>query len=86
MQLLDASAISAVVLGETLRTDLQSELGRTFKRLKPAVPVVFLCRTTVFQMPPSVADAQVEYLGGPQVLLRALDQLLGNGQESQSDD
>jgi hypothetical protein len=35
-------------------------------------------------MPPSVADAQVEYLGGPQVLLRALERLLGNGQESQS--
>ena len=79
--------ISAVVFGETVLAQQRIELGANFKRIKPRVPIVFLYRMNGFRMPAGIADEQVEYLGGPRVLLQALNRVLGNGTgESAQDD
>lgn len=71
--------ISAVVFGETVLAEQRIELGTNFKRIKPRVPIVFLYRMNGFRLPAWIADEQVEYLGGPTLLLQALHRALGNG-------
>ena len=79
--------ISAVVFGETVLAQQRIELGAHFKSIKPCVPIVFLYRMNGFRLPAGIADEQVEYLGGPRVLLQALNRVLGNGAgESAQDD
>jgi hypothetical protein len=77
-------AISAVVFGESLND--QIELGTNFKRINPSVPIVFLYKMNGFRVPPGIADEQVEFLGGPRLLLQALDRVLGKADATQSDD
>jgi DNA-binding NtrC family response regulator len=69
--------ISAVVFGETIRPQQHIDLGSMFKRIRPAVPIVFLYRMSGFRVPPGIADEQVEFLRGPKLLLQALDRVLG---------
>jgi DNA-binding NtrC family response regulator len=71
--------VSAVILGETIQAQQRIELGTSFKRIKPSVPIVFLYRMNGFRVPPGIADEQVESLGGPKLLLQALGRVLGNG-------
>src|SRR6185312_5618537 len=78
--------ISAVVFGETMRADDRIELGTSFKRIKPSVPILFLYKMNGFRVPPGIADEQVEFLGGPKLLLQALNRLLSDGQNQRDDD
>jgi DNA-binding NtrC family response regulator len=76
-RMFSGSEISAVVFGETIRAQERIELGTSFKRMKPSVPIVFLYKMNGYRVPPSLADEQVEYLDGPRPLLQALDRVLG---------
>lgn len=76
--------INAVVFGETLNERI--ELGANLKRINPSVPIVFLYKMNGFRVPPGIADEQVEFLGGPRLLLQALDRVLGKADATQSDD
>ena len=80
------SEISAVVLGETVKAQHRIELGTNFKRIKPRVPIVFLYRMSGFRLPVGIADEQVEYLGGPRLLLQALHRVLGDGTSDSTQD
>jgi len=84
-QLFRQDHISAVVFGETMRADDRIELATAFKRFKPSVPILFLYKMTGFRVPPGIADEQVEFLGGPKLLLQALERLLDNGQNQHED-
>lgn len=85
-QLFRQDHISAVVFGETMRADDRIELGTAFKRVKPSVPILFLYKMNGFRVPPGIADEQVEFLGGPKLLLQALNRLLSDGQNQRDDD
>jgi DNA-binding NtrC family response regulator len=76
-RLFSACEINAVVFGETIRAQERIELGTSFKRLNPSVPIVFLYKMNGHRVPPGIADEQVEYLDGPKPLLQALDRVLG---------
>jgi DNA-binding NtrC family response regulator len=80
------NGISAVVFGETLKSQERIELGASFKRVNPSIPLVFLYKMNGFRVPPGIADEQVEFLGGPKLLLQALDRVLGKADGTQSDD
>ena len=71
--------IHAVLFGEAIQAQQQIELGTSFKRINPSVPIVFLYRMNGFRVPPGIADEQVESLGGPRLLLQALRRVLGGG-------
>lgn len=71
--------IHAVLFGEAIQAQQQIELGTSFKRTNPSVPIVFLYRMNGFRVPPGIADEQVESLGGPRLLLQALRRVLGGG-------
>lgn len=80
-----ASAIDAVVFGDSIQADQRTELARTFKRLNPAVPIIALSKTSGSQVPAGIVDEQLESLGDPQLLLEALKRMLardGNGEAS----
>lgn len=79
-------AINAVILGETVKAQQGIELGARFKRIKPSVPIVVLYTMNGFRVPPGIADEQVEFLGGPRLLLQALDRVLGRAEMAQADD
>jgi DNA-binding NtrC family response regulator len=81
-RLFAASEINAVIFGETMRAQQRIELGTSFKRMKPAVPLVFLYKMNGHPVPPAIADEQVEYLDGPRPLLQALDRVLGRSERS----
>ena len=74
-----ASAIDAVVFGDSIQADQRTELARTFKRLNPAVPIIALSKTSGFQVPAGIVDEQLESLGDPQFLLETLKRVLGRG-------
>jgi len=78
--------ISAVIFGETMRADDRIELGTAFKQMKPSVPILFLYKMNGFRVPPGIADEQVEFLGGPKLLLQALNRLLGDGKNQRDDE
>ena len=71
---------------ETMHADDRIELGTSFKRIKPSVPILFLYKMNGFRVPPGIADEQVEFLGGPKLLLQALNRLLSDGQNQRDDD
>ena len=73
-----ASAIDAVVFGDSIQADQRTELARTFKRLNPAVPIIALSKTSGSQVPAGIVDEQLESLGDPQLLLEALKRVLGH--------
>jgi DNA-binding NtrC family response regulator len=78
--------VSAVIFGETSKTQQHIDLGARFKRIRPAVPIVFLYRMNGFRLPPEIADEQVEFLRGPTPLLRALARVLGNASDGAQDE
>ena len=71
-----ASAIDAVVFGDSIQADQRTELARTFKRLNPAVPMIALSKSSGSQVPAGIVDEQLESLGDPQLLLEALKRVL----------
>ena len=80
-----ASAIHAVVFGDSIQSDQRTELARTFKRLDRSVPIIALSKTSGSQFPAGTVDEQLESLGDPQLLLEALKRVLardGNGHAS----
>ena len=80
-----ASAIDAVVFGDSIQADQRTELARTFKRLNSGVPIIALSKTSGSQVPAGIVDEQLESLGDPQLLLEALKRALrrdGNGEAS----
>ncbi|HKT51562.1 MAG TPA: hypothetical protein VJV96_14790 [Candidatus Angelobacter sp.] len=78
-RIFSSGGIHAVLLGETIQAQQRIELGASFKRINPSVPIVFLYRMNGFRVPPGIADEQVESLGDPRVLLQALRRVLGDG-------
>lgn len=78
-RIFSSGGIHAVLLGETIQAQERIELGASFKRINPSVPIVFLYRMNGFRVPPGIADEQVESLGDPRVLLQALRRVLGDG-------
>ena len=84
-----ASAIHAVVFGDSIQSDHRIELARTFKRLDRSVPIIALSKTSGSQFPAGTVDEQLESLGDPQLLLEALKRVLardGDGQASSVSD
>src|SRR5215467_7721117 len=71
-----ASAIDAVVLGDSIQAGQRNDLARTFKRLSPSVPMIALSNTSGSQVPSGIVDKQLESLGDPQLLLEALKRVL----------
>ena len=80
-----ASAIDAVVFGDSIQADRRMELARTFKRLDPSVPIIALSKTSGSQFPAGIVDEQLESLGDPRLLLDALQRVVardGDGSAS----
>ena len=80
-----ASAIHAVVFGDSIQADQRIELAWTFKRLDKSVPIIALSKTSGSQFPAGTVDEQLESLGDPQLLLEALKRALardGDGHAS----
>ena len=71
-----ASAIDAVVFGDSIQADQRTELARTFKRLNSAVPIIALSKTSGSQVPAGIVDEELESLGDPPLLLEALKRVL----------
>jgi hypothetical protein len=76
VRIFTASALDAVVFGDSIQLDQRNDLARTFKRLNPSVPIIALNKTTGSQVPPGIVDEQLESLGDPQLLLEALKRVL----------
>jgi CheY-like chemotaxis protein len=76
VRIFTASPMDAVVFGDSIQGEQRFELARTFKRLKLAVPIVVLSKTSGSQLPAGLVDEQLESLGDPQLLLEALKRVL----------
>jgi len=79
VRIFTASAVDAVVLGDSIQADQRNDLARTFKRLSPSVPILALSQTSGSQVPAGIVDEQLESLGDPQLLLEALKRVLVRG-------
>jgi DNA-binding NtrC family response regulator len=85
VRIFTASALDAVVFGDSIQPDQRNDLARTFKRLNSSVPIIALAKTSGSQVPSGIVDEQLESLGDPQLLLDALKLVLpqnGNGNAS----
>jgi DNA-binding NtrC family response regulator len=71
-----ASALDAVVFGDSIQPDQRNDLARSFKRLDSSIPIIALSKTSGSQVPPGIVDEQLESLGDPQLLLEALKRVL----------
>lgn len=76
VRIFTATAIDAVVLGDSIQADQRNDLARTLKRLSPSVPMIALNKTSGSQVPAGIVDEQLESLGDPQLLLEALKRAL----------
>jgi DNA-binding response OmpR family regulator len=76
VRMFTASAVDAVVLGDSIQAGQRNDLARTFKRLSPSVPIIALSQTSGSQVPSGIVDEQLESLGDPQLLLEALKRVL----------
>ena len=76
VRIFTASAIDAVVFGDSIQAGQRNDLARTFKRLSPSVPMIALSNTSGSQVPSGIVDEQLESLGDPQLLLEALKRVL----------
>src|ERR1041385_945644 len=76
VRIFTASAIDAVVFGDSIQAGHRNDLARTFKQLSPSVPMIALSNTSGSQVPPGIVDEQLESLGDPQLLLEALKRVL----------
>ena len=85
VRIFTASAIDAVVFGDSIQPDQRNDLARTFKRLNSSVPIIALSKTSGSQASSGIVDEQLESLGDPQLLLEALKHVLvrdGDGNAS----
>ncbi|PYP87464.1 MAG: hypothetical protein DMG65_16945 [Candidatus Angelobacter sp. Gp1-AA117] len=73
--------VDAVVLADSMSAEYREQLGTTLKQLKPAVPIVMLCKMSDPRSLRQVADEQVELDEGPQSLLDALARVLQHDQK-----
>ena len=78
VRIFTASSLDAVVFGDSIQVDQRNDLARTFKRLKPSVPIIALTKTSGSQVPWGIVDEQLESLGDPQLLLEALKRVLAH--------
>jgi DNA-binding NtrC family response regulator len=76
VQLFEHNVIDAVVLGDSISAEKRQHLGSSFKRLKPPVPIVMLCKMSDSRALRSLADEQVESFEDPEALLEALARAL----------
>lgn len=77
IRLFEISAIDAVVIGDSISAHNRMELGKKFRELKHPVPIVMLCKMNDSRALREIADAQVESEHGPELLLEALERVLG---------
>jgi len=85
VRIFTASALDAVVFGDSIQPGQRNDLARTFKRLNSSVPIIALNNTSGSQAPSGIVDEQLESLGDPQLLLEALKRVLprdGDGDAS----
>jgi DNA-binding NtrC family response regulator len=76
VRIFTASALDAVIFGDSIQLDQRNDLARTFKRLNSSVPIIALSNTSGSQAPSGIVDEQLESLGDPQLLLEALKRVL----------
>ena len=76
VRIFTASALDAVVFGDSIQPGQRNDLARTFKRLNSSVPILALNNTSGSQSPSGIMDEQLESLGDPQLLLEALKRAL----------
>ena len=76
VRMFKTSVVDAVVIGDSISSELRLQLARTFKTLNSAVPIVALSNTSGSQMPAGLVDQQLESLGDPRLLLEALKHVL----------
>jgi CheY-like chemotaxis protein len=76
VRMFTASAVNAVVFGDSIQREQRFELARTFKQVNPSVPIVALSKSSGSQFPSGLVDEQLESLGDPQLLLEALKRVL----------
>jgi DNA-binding NtrC family response regulator len=85
VRIFTASALDAVVFGDSIQPDQRNDLARALKQLNSSVPIIAFSKITGSQAPPGIVDEQLESLGDPQLLLEALKRVLprdGNGDAS----
>ena len=80
VQRVEQTNVDAVVLADSMSAEYREQLGTTLKQLKPAVPIVMLCKMSDPRSLRRVADEQVELDEGPQSLLDALARVLKRDQ------
>jgi DNA-binding NtrC family response regulator len=76
VRLFESNEVHAVVLGDSMSPQQRHELGSEFRRLKPLVPIVMVCRIGDSRALREMADEQVEALADPKFLLEALARAL----------
>jgi DNA-binding response OmpR family regulator len=76
VRIFTASALDAVIFGDSIQPGQRNDLARTFKRLNSSVPILALNNTSGSQAPSGIVDEQLESLGDPQLLLEALKRVL----------
>jgi len=76
VRIFTASALDAVIFGDSIQPGQRNDLARTFKRLNSSVPIIALNNTSGSQAPSGIVDEQLESLGDPQLLLEALKRVL----------
>jgi DNA-binding NtrC family response regulator len=76
VRIFSASAVDAVVFGDSINGEQRLGLARTFKALNSAMPIVAFSKTSSSQMPTKLIDEQLESLGDPHLLLEALKRVL----------
>jgi len=76
LQLFEQRNVDAVLLADSMNAEYREKLATTLKRLRPAVPIVMLCKMGDSRTLRQIADEQVESGDGPQSLLDALAHVL----------
>ncbi len=76
VRIFTASALDAVVFGDSIQPDQRNDLARALKQLNSSVPIIAFSKITGSQAPPGIVDEQLESLGDPQLLLEALKRVL----------
>lgn len=85
LQLFEQRDVDAVLLADSINAEYREKLGTSLKRLRPAVPIVMLCKMSDPRTLRQIADEQVESGDGPQSLLDALARVLTRDQTSRED-
>lgn len=76
IHLFENNEVHAVVLGGSVSPERRYELGQNFRRVKPLVPIVMVCRIGDSRALREIADAHLEALDDPKSLLEALERVL----------